>query len=89
MDKKSILTWLLKFVPTSILNKLQNLPPWVYTCVVFIVGGLTVLYNYYTGKGLLSEAAIVDYIKIAIVSLVGAKAFPEVFAKETDEFSPN
>ena len=80
---QEILKFLLKLVPTSILNKLQNLPAWAYVIVIAITGGLSTLYQYYTGKGLANEGAAVNLILLAITALFGAKALP---AKAADEF---
>lgn len=84
---QEILKFLLKLVPTSILNKLQNLPTWAYVIVVAVTGGLSTLYQYYTGHGLMNEGAAVNLILLAITALFGAKALP---AQAADEFDvPN
>ena len=79
-----IFKFLLKFIPASFLAKLQNLPNWAYVLIVAINGAAVTLYNYYTGKGLTSDAAVVNYIILGITALFGAKASPAVASGEFD-----
>lgn len=79
-----IFKFLLKFVPSTFLAKLQNLPTWAYVVIVAINGGLAALYNHFLGSGAGSNAAIVEYIMIGIATLFGAKATLKVAADEFD-----
>ena len=80
----NLFKFLLKLVPSSFLAKLQNLPKWAYILIVAINGGIAALYNYYIGAGLTSDAAVAQYILLAISSLFGAKALPSQPAGEFD-----